>query len=139
MTRQIKFRAWTTKQYGNQGDSFYSPANSMISPQEVYDDLNKWINNEDESIHLMQFTALLDKNGKEIYEGDVINDLDNNCVSVIEWERAGFMQRIKKAYEKLNGKDYRKPEYEDGITGLADGRGLEIIGDIYSNPDLLTS
>lgn len=128
--RTIKFRAWNSKN-SNPKERMINNVYISNDGRVVMTDGAEW------DIPVMQFTGLLDKNGKDIYEGDIVKDLDNNLVSVIEWERAGFMQKIKIAYERLNGRDYRKPEYEEGITGLCDGKGLEIIGNIYENPELL--
>ena len=125
--RTIKFRAWDK----NSKTMLYVGENPLWA-----DTTGKLIDSfEDED--LMQFTGLLEKNGKEIYEGDIVKDLDNNLISVIEWEKAGYMQRIRIAYETLDGKDYRKHDYENAITGLAYGRGLEVISNIYENPELI--
>ena len=71
---------------------------------------------ENEDYILMQFTGLTDRNGKEIYEGDVVRHYyqDTSELLFIEWEkqRAGFI---------LSG---------DEIM-------YEVIGNIYSNPELL--
>ena len=56
---------------------------------------------------LMQFTGLLDKNGKEIYEGDITN------VGIVEWDHGQFTERL-----------YAPDD-------------IEVIGNIYSNPELL--
>lgn len=58
MKREIKFRIWL------------SGINKMSYPVD-FDELVSW-GKTPESAHLLQFTGLKDKNGKEIYEGDVI-------------------------------------------------------------------
>jgi uncharacterized phage protein (TIGR01671 family) len=76
---------------------------------------------------VMQFTGLVDKNGKEIYEGDVLR-FDN------------YMHQGKVVFDfgqffvQIDGRFYCS------IAALAhpkDGYGCEIIGNIYENPELL--
>lgn len=69
----------------------------------------------------MQFIGLLDKNGKEIYEGDILDE-------------DGF--RFKVVFEEKNARFFLKsigciqhPQWNRGIK-------MEIIGNIYENPDL---
>ena len=65
---------------------------------------------------IMQFTGLLDKNGKEIYEGDIIK-------ADWHWEEP---KQVSLNFDWI----YDFQEY-----GL-DGDNLEIIGNIYENPEL---
>lgn len=66
---------------------------------------------------VMQFTGLLDKNGKEIYEGDIIQV---------------FTRELKEPAYVVTIRDMM----EDKFLGVGHGEG-EIIGNIYSNPDLI--
>lgn len=77
---------------------------------------------------LMQFTGLRDKNGREIYEGDIMQDSDD-CYNIVEWssECGAWLVRTVMA---------------DGSQGytehLADYNGVwKVIGNIYENPELL--
>ena len=70
---------------------------------------------------LMQFTGLLDKNGREIYEGDVI-----------KWiHKHGDFEPT----EQVSTVEYQK--YSDGWIGYEVFNDAEIIGNLYENPELL--
>ncbi len=76
----------------------------------------------DHDLVLMQYTGLKDKNGKEIYEGDIVKDgwLKNNPLEVVEWSGTGF-----------------EPFADHSITEDYDPNTIEVIGNVYENPDLL--
>lgn len=100
---------------------------------------------EGEDFTPMQFTGLLDKNGKEIYEGDIVK-LDYNAEILKGTE---FSSKEDISYHKViwdNERamfwDYRLDDgdsgaaYADGdISFLTDGL---VIGNIYTTPNLLT-
>ena len=72
-------------------------------------------------LQVMQFTGLLDKNGKEIYEGDVINDGYGGNVVYID-RYAGF---------------YIQNSHANALP-LADAiYDKQIIGNIHENPELV--
>jgi hypothetical protein len=68
---------------------------------------------------LMQSTGLLDCNGKEIYEGDVIIP-DGGGASLVHWRDGAFQVGY----------------YGDIPYVLADYKSLTVIGNIYENPEL---
>lgn len=117
--RTIKFRAWNTKG-GWEGKII--PWEDL---QDFHDDLWELLDNGnpyDEDVgkfELMQFTGLLDKNGKEIYEGDILKNEVKNCK--VEWSEMNL------AWVGVGLMAF-------GMNG--DGE-YEIIGNIYENPELL--
>lgn len=76
-----------------------------------------------EEVELMQYTGLKDKNGKEIYEGDIYHVGDKNIRYLVVWFDSGF-----------EGKQLRSTSYA-GLKSWA--KDIEILGNIYENPELL--
>nr|DAV12379.1 MAG TPA: YopX protein [Caudoviricetes sp.] len=115
----------------------------MYNPDEVMvGDGNIWIIDEDSvagdwivnnDIHLMQSTGLKDKNGKEIFEGDILtNGID--IVDVRNHETLGFYTLVN-GREVFFGHGTSIEEFEEDIEGFTEI--AEILGNIYENPELL--
>jgi len=68
------------------------------------------------------YTGLLDKNSKEIYEGDIVKHTNQICEVFYSTEWCSF---------KLKNKFYRSPMGDDQDFVY------EVIGNIYENPELL--
>lgn len=112
MSRQIKFRVWEFEQ----GFMNHSPLHHVSFHGEVFEGDGKVKSGK---YALMQFTGMEDKNGKEIYEGDIVRYWDG--VAPIEYNMFGFA--IK----------YSNDEYFD----INEPDKIEVIGNIYENADLL--
>ena len=121
--RVIKFRAWSVKEKRFLEDYEFTITNDGI-PLDEYGDESKNNSCPSGEYKIMQFTGLLDKNGKEIYEGDkVIYTLTHDSDSLkieatVEWHNHAW---------RLNR-----------IWLLTEIRTIEIIGNVFSTPDLLT-
>lgn len=122
--REIKFRAWDKKRKTmNYTDDFLVRFNGdVVKECEVEFTHEIDILTVDDCI-LMQYIGLKDKNGKEIYEGDIL-------------EQYGSIGKV--IYE--DDRFYVDWDKEPGRVGLFEGctRGRnKIIGNIYENPELL--
>lgn len=136
MNRIIKFRAWDNnkKVIRYLWDMYCGTYWSMFD------------NFEDEDI--MQFTWLLDKNGKEIYEGDILKITSKTWYSDhwSEWwvQIDGVEPEVDVSYVSVKQKwnAWTIPlshEYthEDWTRARIVDREIEVIWNIYQNPELL--
>lgn len=91
----------------------------------VKDDVKEYV--------LMQSTGLKDKNGKEIFEGDIITN-GQNVMCMKRHNTLGFYVEEKGEVEFIADSAVLE-DFEEDAKEIADR--LEIIGNIYENPELL--
>lgn len=121
--REIKFRAWDKGKkiflpqdsFAVLTDHYAGPLFVMVKDFENYRDGEFGYQNDFE---LMQYTGLKDKNGVEIYEGDIL-DFHNGYIQVIHFYDGCF---------RLKDNPYQS-NYEHGL----------VIGNVYQNPELLNN
>jgi uncharacterized phage protein (TIGR01671 family) len=109
--REIKFRAW------DKALKFMHSGNQFIS---MYLDKDGCLNSPE--LEFLQYTGLKDKNGKEIFEGDIINDCSRGWTVKTSDNGAWLLD-----YANGSGEKYLYPI----------NKHIEVIGNIYENPELL--
>jgi hypothetical protein len=110
--REIKFRAWDGERML---DNWLFIRNDPGGSRSVQNLLAH-------AVDVMQFTGLHDKNGKEIYEGDILQR-EGGRIDEVEFESGCFVARHS----------------EGGYDFISDKNYFQIIGNVFENPELLTS
>ena len=127
-----RFRAYD----GGSLNRMYQPDEVMVGNGDIWiideDSVaGEWIVNND--LNLMQSTGLFDRNGKEIFEGDIItNGPDVMCMK--RHNTLGFYVEEKGKVEFIADSAVLE-DFEEDAKEIADR--LEIIGNIYENTELL--
>lgn len=143
--RELKFRAWIDE---------FTNYDDVIVPAHMSDTFTFSDFDGDyyipegcylSDMHILQFTGLLDKNGKEIYEGDIVEyqnsfgeKVDSEGkkmiygVRFIEGSFVAYQPSFEEDDIQLNLGNYLFAQDEKGV-------GLEVIGNVFENPNLLTN
>ncbi len=109
MNRPIKFRAWDTDK------------KAMLPAQDLTQARAHWTWLGEFDFPLMQFTGLTDKNGREIYEGDIISNWQASANEVF-WDECGFAMR----------------NYHAGsLPFWSYAASSVVVGNVFENPDLI--
>ena len=123
--REIKFRAWLKEQkmVNTETIDFTDKSIQYLKRSEI---INAYILRREsfDDVELMQYTGVKDKNGKEIYEGDIVilNDAEEESRCVVKYKYGSYI---------LVDGDLR-----ENLSNVED-RFLEVVGNIYENKNLL--
>ena len=166
--REFKFRVWDglKEEMNFEGVNFSHNKNDcavMHGGYSMYEEVweeEDFVNNPgldklykvgDLIFPVMQYTGLKDKNGKEIYEGDIIKifydgSVESEIICTIEFGEHSFGYDSDYAYTgecygywakpvKESKRDYVMGDYFD----MTLSKQIEVIGNKYENPELITN
>lgn len=121
-----KFRAWDKE------------TKTMNGMAEIYRNRNQEIelHPRDKNIILIQSTGLFDKNGKEIFDGDIVKRYRSPFFKA-EWEYQIETVVKREAYLLLEKKFGRNSATMSFGSPFTKSDLLEVVGNIYENPELL--
>lgn len=143
MNREIKFRIWSNEHCKMFFSTSCPISNSWITEDghslagcldyqamETYGILSIYYRlKKEEYDNVMQFTGLKDKNGKDIYEGDILYLNDDKGPWVVAWNESGFSIHNSMHTEQESHWAYFYPYKESG--------GWIIKGNIFENQELI--
>lgn len=142
--REIKFRAWD-------GDSKIMLYEGWTGKPQFFVNMGVWqftdkdklsplhIMDKKANLHPMQYTGLTDKNGVEIYEGDIceISGANYRYTFEIVWDEQAAGFGFNQVMHGLSDLDFM-PDYLDWNEMMIDKIDrVGVISNIYENPELL--
>jgi hypothetical protein len=132
MNRELKFRVWDKQDKSFLSEEYLKHFKVAISwdGKSVYQNFICGDKKVDDEVIIQQYTGLKDKNGKEIYEGDICNA--GMVTGPIDFIIGGFSLASNPLIEFLP-KDacVFSPDFDPSWIDV------EVIGNIFENPELL--
>nr|DAX61769.1 MAG TPA: YopX protein [Caudoviricetes sp.] len=123
----IKFRAWHRELGRMMSIKNMWFQDSRIEELELNDAImNDYITVSPDEIELMQSTGLKDKNGKEIFEGDILKS--NKYITSVFYERGAYCVKFSRTPNTT---------VTMNVISFIEKYKTKIIGNIYENPELL--
>ena len=134
MSREIKFRAWDKKNKSfitddNEFKEYMIGLDGKFYRMDFYSGVSGYedgnlIWTELKDIVLMQYTGLVDKNDKEIFEGDILK-------IYYEGNQRSYLKKVKWLNDRVNKGRW------DALDNCV-FTSCEVVGNIYENPELIT-
>lgn len=133
--REFKFRAWdedSKRMITHEQDFIPLKICSLgVLRLDPTSEQSRWELFKGSRFKLMQWTGLKDKNGKEIYEGDIVkyfNEIENGI---------GYITFTYQLQVKWISQNTELPTMYSDMVVLCCKDEVEIIGNIYENPELM--
>ena len=125
--RIVGYEKWYSGNFNTEGHYY------VAKPQWLYSvDNEKWKPRYILHRYKDQYTGLKDKNGKEIYEEDIIKD--HNALGVIVWDIENDEKPVGIGIKWI---DENIPEGVFGSIWVEDLNDYKVIGNIHENPELI--
>lgn len=134
--REIKFRCWQVDEYEDGDDD--KPIWKMIPAEDLafekYEPLVDLLRSDPETEIFMQYTGLKDKNGEEIYQGDILY----SGTTTLKKKRLLYEVYYFAPIFNIRSVGNRKSQTVTS-TSKYFWRRCEVVGNIYEHPHLLNS
>lgn len=119
--REIKFRAWD-------GEKMVEVAELHLNTKELLVDDEEWLSMQDSP--LMQYTGLHDKDGRELYEGDIVE-------AYIHGDAHGDLYEVTFDGGAFDFKLLHTPNAKHPYAAYDYPPECKLLGNIYENPELM--
>ena len=127
MSREIKFRAWLKEEKKIVNVETIDFTDKSIQYLEKSEIINAYLLRRVsfDDVELMQYTGIKDKNGKEVYEGDIVilNDAEEENRCVVKYKYGSYIL--------IDG------DLREDLSNVESHKFLEVVGNIYENKNLM--